>query len=345
DDGSYQNIILHLVYQDDMEISSASRQAIPTAEIRFPPHIHERFSSLLNNTEWIPCGNLIHAIDPLILNLWLDRLMAERMEQKASDIIRNHRETKGDWKETIYRQLARNFGFKTNGLAFELLSKSLPLKYLEKHCHSLIQTEALLFGQAGFLEAKDGDNYYVRLRKEYDFLRKKYNLRPIHHELWKFLRMRPVNFPTVRIAQFAAMLNSNPGLVSKFLEHEPEAIYDELRSLEPSGYWDRHYRFNNPSTVKKKSLGNEAVYNIIINTLIPVYFEYGRQTGTDHYRQKAVEFLEKLPPEANRVVRGWKEYGMKVPNAFYSQAMLQLKNYYCNYKKCLFCQVGNQIIR
>lgn len=345
DNGNYQNIILHVVYQDDEEIISGNNQLVPTTELRFPRSIMDNYSSLLRNTDWIPCGKLIRNIDPLILNLWLDRLMVERMEQKAGDIIRNHRETRGDWKETIYRQLARNFGFKTNGVAFELLSKSLPLKFLEKHCQNLTQTEALLFGQGGFLDASEGDDYYIRLRDEYVFLRKKYNLRAINHDLWKFMRMRPVNFPTIRIAQFAVLLNSNPGFLANFLEHEPEIIYRELRSLRPSGYWDHHYRFNKPSANKTKTLGDEAVYNIIINTLIPVYFEYGRQTGKDQYKQKAVEFLEKLPPESNHIIKGWINNGIEIPNAFYSQAMLQLKNNYCNFKKCLFCQIGNQIIR
>jgi len=345
DDGNYQNIILHVVYQNDREISGSRHHLIPTTEIRFPSHILDNFSSLLYNTDWIPCGTSIRNVDPLVLNLWLDRLMIERMEQKAGDIVRNHRETKGDWKETIYRQLARNFGFKINGVAFEILSKSLPFKFLERHYHNLTQTEALLFGQAGFLEIPDGDDYYMGLKNEYGFLRRKYNLRPMNHDLWKFLRMRPVNFPTIRIAQFAVLLCRNPGFLVNFLEHEPEIIYQELRSLRPSGYWDDHYLFNKPSTAKKKALGNEAVYNIIINTLIPVYFEYGRQTGKDHYKQKAVEFLEKLPPESNNIIEGWINNGMNVPNAFYSQALLQLKNNYCNFKKCLFCQIGNQIIR
>ncbi len=345
DDGNYQNIILHVVCQNDTDNSFIKNQDIPTTEIRFPPHILDSFSSLLRNTDWIPCGTLIRNIDPLILNLWLDRLMVERMEQKACEIIRNHRETKGDWKETIYRQLTRNFGFKVNGMPFELLSKSLPLKFLERHCQNLTQTEALLFGQAGLLEVPEGDDYYRRLKDEYSFLRTKYNLRPINKDLWKFLRMRPVNFPTIRIAQFAALLNRNPGFLANFLEHEPEVIYCELKSLRPSGYWDEHYLFNKPSTHKRKALGNEAVYNIIINTLVTVYFEYGRQTGKDQYKQKAVEFLEKLPPESNKVVRGWINNGMNIPNAFYSQALLQLKNNYCNFRKCLFCQVGNQILR
>lgn len=343
-DKNYQNIILHIVYKHDVEVSDYEGINIPTAEIQFPVNIYENYSAILQNTEWIPCGKSVRSIDPLIMNLWLDRLLAERMQVKAEDIVKNFQETKGDWKETIYRQLARNFGFKVNGMPFDLLSKSLPYKYLERHYRSQIQTEALLFGQAGFLEVSGRDEYYLKLKGEYDYLRKKYNLRPIASHLWRFLRMRPANFPTIRIAQFAAMVSSNPGFPNNILEFDPDILKDELIKLKPSTYWDNHYVFNKLSVRRTKQLGNQAVHNIIINTLIPVYFEYGRQTGNDHFRQKAIAFLETLPPESNNITRGWENSGISVSNAFYSQSLLQLKNHYCNFKKCLFCQVGNLII-
>jgi hypothetical protein len=344
-DMSYQNIILHVVYHHDVEVADFDGGIIPTAEIRFPVNIYENYSAILRNTEWIPCGKSIKDIDPLILNLWLDRLLAERMQMKAEDIIKNFRETRGDWKETIYRQLAGNFGFKVNKVPFDLLSKSLPYKYLEKYSTNHIQTEALLFGQAGLLERPDGDKYYLELKAEYDFIRKKYNLHPIAGHLWRFLRMRPANFPTIRIAQFAAMVSRYPNFPATILEVDPGIIRGELITLKPSQYWHNHYIFNKPSVSRIKQLGDQAVHSIIINTLIPVYFEYGRQTGNDHFRQKAIAFLETLPPESNNITRGWEKAGIKVTSAFYSQSLLQLKNYYCNFKKCLFCQIGNQIIR
>jgi len=344
-DLNYQNIILHVVYHHDVEVPDVEGSSIPTAEIRFPVNIYESYSAILRNTEWIPCGTSVRNMDPLILNLWLDRLLAERMQVKAEDIQKNFHDTKGNWKETIYRQLARNFGFKVNSMPFDLLSKSLPYKYLEKHYQNKIQTEALIFGQAGFLEDLRGDDYYLKLKTEYDFLRKKYGLRPVAVHLWRFLRMRPANFPTIRIAQFAAMVCSNPAFPSDILELDPDILRTELLNLEPSAYWNDHYVFNKSSVNKSKQLGNQAVHNIIINTLIPVYFEYGIQTGNDHFRQKAIAFLETLPPESNNITKGWEEAGLQVSNAFYSQSLLQLKNNYCNFKKCLFCQVGNQIIR
>jgi hypothetical protein len=156
--------------------------------------------------------------------------------------------------------------------------------------------------------------------------------------------MRPANFPTIRIAQFASMVGSNPGFPNNILEFDPDILKDELIKLKPSAYWDNHYVFNKLSVRRTKQLGNQAVHNIIINTLIPVYFEYGRQTGNDHFRQKAIAFLETMPPESNNITRGWENAGISVSNAFYSQSLLQLKNHYCNFKKCLFCQVGNLII-
>jgi len=174
---------------------------------------------------------------------------------------------------------------------------------------------------------------------------KKYSLRPVAGHLWRFLRMRPANFPTIRIAQFAALVSSNPGFPSSILEVDPKILREELINLKPCAYWDDHYIFNKPSVRKSKQLGNQAVHNLIINTLIPVYFEYGRQTGNDLFRQKAIAFLETLPPESNNITKGWENAGISVTSAFYSQSLLQLKNNYCNFRKCLFCQVGNQIIR
>ncbi len=368
-DMNYQNIILHVVYHHDVEVPDYDGDNIPTAEMQFPLSIYDNYSAILRNTDWIPCGKSIGNIDRLIINLWLDRLLAERMLAKAEDIIANYTETKGNWKETIYRQLARNFGFKVNGMPFSLLAKSLPYKYLEKHSGNAVQVEALLFGQAGILEEsvrtdtsteenttrkvsqssdndyRREDDYYKALKGEYAFLRKKYSLRPIAGHIWRYLRMRPANFPTVRIAQFASLITSEPGFPSDMIELEPAVLKSKLLDIRPSLYWENHYIFNKISVRKLKQLGGQAVHNIIINTLIPVYFEYGRRTGRDNFRQNAIAFLETLPPESNNVTRGWENAGISVTNAFYSQSLLQLRNNYCNFRKCLFCQVGNQIIR
>jgi hypothetical protein len=344
-DMNYQNIILHVVYQHDVEVPDFEGCSIPIAEIQFPLNIYDNYSAILRNTDWIPCGKSVRDIDQLIMNLWLDRLLAERMQAKSEDIIKNFNETKGNWRETIYRQLARNFGFKVNGMPFDLLSKSLPYKYLEKYSRNHVQLESLLFGQAGMLDGSGRDDYYLELKKEYTFLRKKYNLRPVAGHLWRYLRMRPANFPTIRIAQFAALVCSAPGFPADILELEPDILRVKLLNIKPSAYWDNHYIFNKISVKRSKQPGDQAVHNIIINTLIPVYFEYGRQTGNDNFRQKAIAFLEILPPESNNITRGWENAGISVTNAFYSQSLLQLKNNYCNFRKCLFCQVGNQIIR
>jgi hypothetical protein len=344
-DMNYQNIILHVVYHHDVEVSDADGCNMPTAEIRFPMSIFENYSSILRNTEWIPCGTSVRNIGPLIMNLWLDRMLAERMQSRSEDIVKNFRETKGDWKEAIYRQLAKNFGFKVNAVPFDLVARSLPYKYLEKHHHNRMQTEALLFGQGGFLEESTGDDYYRQLKMEYDFFRKKYNLHSVAVHLWRFLRMRPANFPTIRMAQFAALIHSNPGFPANMLEMDLGIIRNKLLELKPSAYWDDHYTFHKSSVRKSRQMGNQAVHNIIINTLIPVYFEYARQTGIDYFRQNAITFLETLPPESNHIIRGWEKIGLQVSNAFHSQSLLQLKNNYCNFRKCLFCQIGNQIIR
>jgi hypothetical protein len=368
-DMNYQNIILHVVYHHDVEVPDYEGYSIPTAEMQFPLSIYDNYSAIIRNTEWIPCGESVRTIDRLIMNLWLDRLLAERMQAKAEDITASFAETKGNWKETIYRQLARNFGFKLNSMPFSLLSKSLPYKYLERYSGNPVQAEALLFGQAGMLDPNENDEnstgrlntggtdrrrgnvrasedeYFRELKSEYGYLRKKYNLRPIAGHLWRFLRLRPANFPTIRIAQFASLVVSEPSFPADVLELDPAVLRSKLLNVRPSAYWDDHYLFNRTSVKRSKQLGEQAVHNIIINTLIPVYFEYGRKTGSDSFRQKAIGFLETLPPESNNITRGWESSGISVTNAFYSQSLLQLKNNYCNLKKCLFCQVGNQIIR
>jgi len=344
-DDSYQNIILHVVQNNDCEITSSDGQLIPTVEITFNERLFTDYNSMLQNIGWIPCGSAIQNIDPLILNFWLSRLMVERLELKSESVKKNFKESKGDWRETIFRQLAKNFGFKINSLPFELMAKSLNYKHLMNHNDSIFQIEALLFGQGGFLGELKGDEYYLQLRGEYEFLRTKYNLKPINYNLWKFLRLRPANFPTIRIAQFAGLIAHNPGFIPGFFEYKVNQIENILSSIYLSEYWKNHYVFNKISTSRLKSPGQSSIQNIIINTMVPVLFEYGCQTGNQEYRTKAFTLMENLAPESNAVIRGWKNLKICVPNAFYSQALIHLKNNYCNFKKCLYCQVGNQILR
>ena len=344
-DQNYQNIILHAVGINDIDIRTNINSIIPTIELKFFPELLENYMKLLNNHDWIQCGSSVSLVDPMILNLWLDRLLIERLEQKTDQIRKNLDGTKGDWRETIYRQAARSFGFSINSMPFELLSRSLPYKYLSKHLSDPQAIEALLFGQAGFLESEEGDPYYTALRKEYLFLQKKYHLNSISQQLWKMLRLRPANFPCVRLAQFASFTPFLPDFFQHVSCFNWKWLMDCMQTIRPTEYWHTHYQFNKTTSESKKLISKQSARNIIINGMVPLVYEYGRQTGSPDYKQNAIAILEALPPESNKILNGWKNLGLNIPSAFHSQALLQLKNYYCNLKKCLNCQIGNQILR
>jgi hypothetical protein len=272
--------------------------------------------------------------------------MIERLQSKTDDIITILKQNQNNWNETFYQLLARNFGMKTNSLPFELLAKSLPLQILSKHKNDLFQTEALLFGQSGLLnETLLGDDYYLSLRKEYSFLYKKYNLSGIESHLWKFMRLRPVNFPTIRIAQLAMLIHHSSALFSRILETENMDELRKLFSVKASEYWDTHYRFNKISEDNHpKVLGETAFENLVINTIVPLLFVYGDQHLDQKMKDRALLLLENLAPESNQIIKKWHELGIESRSAFETQALLQLKNRYCDCKKCLNCQLGAKII-
>jgi hypothetical protein len=241
--------------------------------------------------------------------------------------------------------LAKNFGFKTNGQPFEMLAKTLPLTLLAKHKNNLLQVEALLFGQAGLLEQDQSDSYTFLLNKEYKHLKNKFRLKPIDKHMWKFSRLRPANFPTIRIAQFAQLIHKSQSLFSKIMETSEIKSLQKYFEVTPSEYWHKHYKPGKLSTGRKKTLGVNAFHNIVINTIVPFLFVYGTYKENEIYRERALSYLQKIPPEKNKIIKQWKKIGITAENAYYSQALLQLKNNYCRYKKCLSCEIGNKIIK
>jgi len=344
-DAAYNNVILHVVEVHDRPVQVKNHQ-IPTLILGYRDELLNNYESLLKSKQWIACQDKISEVDPFILRFWFSSLMIERLESKTSEILRLLEQNQNNWNETFYQLLARNFGMKINALPFELLAKSLPLNLLSKHKNDLFQTEALLFGQSGLLnETLLGDDYFLSLRKEYSFLYKKYSLSGIESHLWKFMRMRPINFPTVRIAQLAMLIHNSSALFSHILETEDP---DELRKLfkvNASSYWDSHYRFNKLSEENRpKSLGDTAFNNLVINTIVPMLFVYGDQHNDQVMKDRALLLLEKLDAEDNQIIGKWNELGIESRTAFETQALLQLKNNYCEYKKCLDCQLGAKII-
>ena len=346
-DKAYNNVILHVVENSDQPIMRNNAEEIPTLLFKYPEHLKINYQNLLDAKTWIACQNQFYKIDPIILQLGFNRLMIERLEDKTEEILIRLLQNNNDWNTTFYQVLARMFGFKVNAMPFEMLAKSLPLEILAKHKTSLFQLEALLFGNSGLLNDQLlGDDYYLNLRNEYSFLYKKYHLKGIESHLWKFMRLRPGNFPTVRISQFAALIYRSHGLFSKIIEIKSLNELQQLFKVKASEYWNSHYSFNKPSTRNSiKELGESSVNMLIINVVIPFLFVYGEKQNKDYLKNRALEFLEILPSEENSIIEKWEKMGVNSRSAFESQALLQLKNKYCERKKCLNCQIGVKLVR
>ncbi len=343
--GAYQNLILHVVYENDR---ASVAENTPTVALK--GHIAEgviaHYDKLMQAQGKLPCAGQLANVKDIIKEGWLSRLLAERWEEKLTDwniLLENATE---DWRNLLYWRMAANFGFKTNATPFLLLARSLPLNILARHSENLLQVEALLFGQAGLLEGMHEDEYTVSLQDEYHYLRKKYSLTPQAGHLWKFMRMRPANFPTVRIAQFAALIHKSEHLFSQVIETHSVKAIEPLLDVVASGYWDSHFRFGdahaNPSP---KALGKSSIQNIIINTIAPIQFLYASKQGTETLREQSLALLEAVPPEKNNITAIWHEHGWDAPSAAQTQALLQLYNRYCTGRKCLSCAIGLSIIR
>lgn len=346
-DKAYDNIILHVVLNADKIIYRKNRTILPTLELnnKFDADIYEKYVWFKSGKGWIACEKQIKKTDRFIINSWLDRLLLERLERKANLITQSLKLNNNNWEETFYQNLAKNFGFKINSEPFELLAKSLPAAYLAKHKNNVVQLEAMLFGQAGMLNEQCADDYFIGLQKEYQFLKQKFNLKPIDAHLWKFLRLRPSNFPTVRISQFADLVGKSSHLFSKIIETTDIGKLKEYLDVKTTAYWETHYTFGKSSIKRKKKLGNAAIDIIIINTIAPFLFVYGKQKQEEKFVERSVAFLEKVKGERNSIIEKWESLGMSVDSAYSTQALLQLKNEYCHFKKCLNCGIGNYLIK
>ena len=341
-DKAYDNVILHIVARADVEVKRVNGLPILQMELQVPETIQQNFDNLYTAKKWIPCEDKIVAVSPIVMSSWKTALLVERLERKSGDIEVLLEQNENHWEEAFYIALARNFGFSTNNQPFELLARSLPLNVLAKHKDNLFQLEALLFGQAGFLEENPQDEYQAKLSKEYRFLQAKYKLTPIDASQWKLLRLRPDNFPHIRIAQFAALTHGSVKLFSKILENTNVGELRKLFGAEVSEYWQHHYVFGKESVYSRKKMGKISQDLLLINTVVPFIFTYAKKknrSGDD-----ALRILDKLPAENNSVISGWKALGQHVVNAFDSQALLQLKKNYCDEKKCLRCRVGHKIL-
>ncbi|MEN9522128.1 MAG: hypothetical protein RL065_505 [Bacteroidota bacterium] len=342
-DENYKNLILHVVYQHDKKININC----PTLclEKIIPHYLIRNFEHLQQSNDEIPCSKLIHHLSEIKLREALLRYSVERLERKTFLIETVLKQNDNNWDETFYQILAKNFGMKVNGDAFYELAKSLPIKTLSKHKNSLLQLEAMLIGQAGMLNQIFNDTYAVQLQKEYQFLQHKHELKPIPSILWKMARMRPQNFPPLRLAQLAALIHEASHLFSKIIEATDLKKVIKLFETSPSNYWQSHYRLDASSNKSKKQIGNSTIENIIINTIIPVLFAYAKFKNNEDLQTKAIDWLEELPSEKNQIINGWKKLNIKSSNAADSQALIELKNEYCQQKKCTECLIGMNLMK
>lgn len=348
DDRAYDNVVLHVVLEEDQPVLRANGERIACLELRhrIPPKIWETYQRLEHEQAWIPCESFFPNTPDIVRLNWLDRVLVERLEQKTAAVAEMLAATGNHWEEAFYRVLARNFGLKVNAEPFEALARSLPLITLAKHKSSLAQVEALLFGQAGLLDEKFADAHPLELQREYRHLAHKYALVPLAASQWKFLRLRPANFPTVRIAQFAALVHQSAHLFSKILEANTLRELENLFEVQPGGYWRDHFQFDKPSVRRTKSLGRDFVHLLVINTIVPFLFFYGKEKSREELQKRAIRLLEELPPESNALVDGWATL-LRSParNAYQTQALIHLKTRYCDAKRCLECGVGNAILK
>lgn len=343
---SYDRIILHVVYENDL--IEDIPQAVATLELKnvIQNHIIQNYTKLYQQLDAIPCKNLIHQVNALTKEAWLSRLLVERWQIKTENWLHLLEQTKGDWSVLLYWLLAQNFGFKINQIPFLQLAQSLPLNIIAKHRTDLFQLEALLFGQAGLLKENFKEEYPFRLQKEYQYLATKYRLKPLTIPLWKFMRLRPQNFPTIRIAQFAALIHVSVHLFSQIIEDKEVKSLSTLLNCSASEYWDHHYRFDEyHDKPSEKNLGKESIENIIINTVAPLRYLYQLHCATTPQYDKAILLLENIKAERNAITRHYDKLNWQAQNAAQSQAQIQLYQYYCSLKKCLECSIGHSIIR
>ena len=343
---NYQNLVLHVVYEDDFTLAVCN---FPTLELKdnLPEALIERYRSMMTTVDPVPCAAQLPGISDMVWYNWLERLLAERWEEKQDTWKQLWGRTANNWRTMLYYFLAANFGFHTNKEPFLQLALSLPLAILTRHRKNLVQTEALLLGQAGLLQSVDrADDYTIRLETEYHFLRRKYNLEPINPLLWKFMRMRPANFPTIRIAQFAMLVHTAIELFAKMMEIKDADTLFKMLDIKASGYWDTHYRLGHKvAEAKPKRLGHQAIHNILINTVAPMQYFYAKMQGKDGLHQSSLQLLSGLAPEQNAILKRWASVGRVAQDAVQSQAMLQLYHRYCVPKRCLNCSVGHQLLR
>ena len=361
-DKAYKNVILHVVYENGTQVND-----IPTLELKghFDESLFAQYQKLISSKNWIPCEKSIAKVPVFTRLSWLDRMAVERLESKSETVTKVLEANQFDWEDALYKLLMRYFGLKVNNEAFETLSNILSFKTLLKHADNLTQVEAMLMGCAGFLEDDFTEEYPLLLKREFAVMKAKFNLITMPAERWRFMRMRPSNFPTIRLAQMAQLIHKNGCLFSKIREakngNEVKALFDVKASV----YWETHWRFNqrlpqcdSPTSQKSgavglayhgsrktpKHLGDTTANVLIINAVAPLLFCYGKLHKNESVCETAIQFLEETEAEDNAIIRHYASCGITAQNAMQTQGLLHLYSYFCKRKRCIECRIGNVLL-
>ena len=346
-DAAYNNVILHVVMVNNRSVKGLNKLPIPTLSLQgtFNPSILKRYREISENLLWVPCIRLIKNVEKIYITSRIHSVAIDRLNKKNLIIKNQLFSRKMDWEECCYNMLCRQFGSKINCDQFEMLSNSLPAKILMKYHGNEFQLEALLFGQSGLLYSSFREKYPTGLRKEYRYLSKKHNLLPIPGYLWKFMRLRPAAFPTLRIAQLAQLYAKHQRVFQSILAMPTLNELYAFFNLTASGYWDTHYIFGKKGQTRKKKFGEQSIRLLLINGIIPMIHLYGDIMNKPSLCERAIHFLEDMPPEDNAVIRRWKEDGIVASNALESQGLLELRQSHCEHKKCLECSIGHCVLK
>ena len=354
-DKAYDNVILHVVGMCDVNVVNSTGQLIPQMQLSVPQSIQDNYQELLQTDKYPPCYQIISDLPRLTIHSWMAALQTERLEQKTKAIQQRAERMNGSWEDAYFMTLARNYGFGINGDTFEEWAAHIPLSAVGHHRDDLFQIEAIFMGQAGLLDVETiperyqqqalDEGYFIKLRSEYQYLAHKFSLKPMDYKLWKFLRLRPQNFPHIRLSQLANLYYERKTGLSQLIACKNVFDMQDLMTTKVTPYWETHYTFGSVSDSNEKNLSPFSINLLLINTCIPMLFAYGRHSADESLCDRAFELLEQLKAENNYIIRLWKECGLEVKNAGDSQALIQLKKEYCDKKECLRCRIGYEYLR
>lgn len=343
-DTNYDNVILHVVWEHDVDVFHRGNTAIPVIELKdyVSSETLAAYQSLAAAKSWINCENRLQDIDNFIFSSWKERLFFERLERKSLPISELAKITRNDWEAVLFSYIAKNFGLNTNGNIFLAIAQSLPFSVIRKESFDVQNLEALFFGRAGLLDDTKEDVYFKDLKGRWDYLKHKYQLDDVYIEAVQFFKHRPDNFPTIRLAQLAQLYHKNQNLFAQLIdEHISVAELYNIFAVAVTSYWQTHYQFDRESPKKQKALTKQFTDLIIINTIVPFRFAYAKAMGKDS-TETLIALMEKIAPESNSIIEKFGKHKVAVASAYDTQALLQLKNEYCEHKRCLQCAVGTE---